>query len=111
MNEDNSIEVTETGDMVMSAGAREALTKAKAVADTAYEEWVDKTSDDRVAWQEIGYGAQPGSKLNPQNLVDFTKDNWGKVVAVATAFGIPLGVADIGAFKGVLNVMANFWPF
>jgi len=99
------------GKIDMSVSAREALTKARAVADTAYEEWMSNTHDDKTAWQEIGYGIQSESALDPSNWGDLVKTHWGKLVAVTAAFGIPLGVADVGAFKGVLGVISNFWPF
>ena len=95
----------------MSAGAREGLVKARAIADTAYEEWVDKVSIEEVAWQDVGYGKSGGSKLDPSKIVGLVQANWGKIATTAVAFGIPLGIADTGAFTGALGVLSNFWPF
>ena len=95
----------------MSTGVREALVKARAIADTAYEEWMDKVSIEEVAWQDIGYGKSSGPNLDPSKVVGLVQDNWGKIATTAGAFGIPLGIADTGAFTGALGVLSNFWPF
>lgn len=95
----------------MSAGAREALEKAQEAADDAYENWIAQVHLDGSSWAALGYDDSHGSEFDLDSLKYLIKDNWGKIAAVGAAFGIPLGVADSGAFKGILGLLGNFWPF
>ena len=41
----------------------------------------------------------------------FVKKHWKTIGMVATAFGVPVGMADPGAFVSVLGALKNMWPF
>jgi|TARA_R110000751_G_scaffold273420_1_gene374176 hypothetical protein len=87
----------------------EALKVAKAAADVEHSEWVQSRAREAAEWAELGYGKPATPKLNA--ITSLVKDNWGKIATVGAAFGLPLGVADPGAFAKVLGVLGNIWPF
>jgi hypothetical protein len=95
----------------MSTGQREAFIKAKAMTDEAYEDYRRFVDEESVKWAEVGYGDIAKGIPSISNMVNLAKDNWGKIAAVGAGFGIPVGVADPGAFKAVLGVISNLWPF
>lgn len=87
----------------------EALKSARASANLEYGLWSKKYTKEKQEWEELGYGKAAKPKID--SLVRLATNNWGKIATVGTAFGLPLGVADPGAFKTVLGVLGNFWPF
>lgn len=94
----------------MSAGVREALQQAQAQADDGYAEYRQYVDSNGAAWAELGYGVSK-KKFDPKGLVSLVKDNWGKIVVVASAFGIPLAAADTGAFKTVIDLFKGVVGF
>ena len=95
----------------MSTGQREAFVKAKAMADEAYKDYRRFVDEEGAKWTEVGYGSTAEGVPSVSNLINIMKDNWGKIAAVGAGFGIPVGVADPGAFKAVFGVLSNLWPF
>ena len=94
----------------MSEGARESLSKAKAAADTAYDEWLEKIHEDTLKCGEVGYSKVESHALSIESLKTFTTANWGKLVALGAAFGIPVAVSDTGAFGTVLSLVKTLLP-
>ncbi len=75
---------------------------AKAEADKAHALYI-KAGE---GWAVAGYGVDK-SKMNLKGLIALVKKNWKTISAVAAAFGIPIGLADSGAFSKILD----FLPF
>lgn len=48
-------------------------------------------------------------KENVKGVFKFASDNWGKIMSVATAFGVPIAAADPGAFEGVFGLVKSFF--
>ena len=94
----------------MSAGVRESLSKAKAAADKAYDEWLEKVHEDTLQWNECGYSKAESHALSIENLKTFTTANWGKIATVGAAIGIPIAVSDTGAFGTVLGLFKTLIP-
>jgi len=94
----------------MSAGVRESLSKAKAAADTAYDDWLEKVHEDTLKWSECGYNKVESHTLNIGNLKMFAKANWGKIATVGAALGIPIAVSDTGAFGTVIGLVKTLIP-
>jgi hypothetical protein len=44
-------------------------------------------------------------------LIIFTKKHWKTISLLAGAFGLPVGLADPGAFTSILGIFKNLWPF
>ena len=86
------------------------LHAARANADHMYDEWVERTGGEEDAWAVLGYGLS-ADKPGFERITSLIKDNWGKISAVAAAFGVPLAAADVGAFTGILGKFASLWPF
>ena len=89
-------------------GATEFLDH-KVKATEQYLEYIEYVKENNQAWAKAGFGNAPVTKMN--DVIELAKANWGKIITVAAAFGVPLGVADTGAFKSILGVLSNFWPF
>ena len=94
----------------MSAGVRESLSKAKSAADKAYDEWLEKVHEDTLQWNECGYSKAESHALSIESLKTFTTANWGKLVALGAAFGVPVAVSDTGAFGTVLSLVKTLLP-
>ena len=94
----------------MSAGVRESLSKAKAAADKAYDEWLEKVHEDTLQWNESGSSKVGSHNLSIESLKTFTTANWGKLVALGAAFGVPLAVSDTGAFGTVIGLVKTLLP-
>jgi hypothetical protein len=94
----------------MSAGVRESLSKAKAAADEAYDEWLEKVHEDTLKWGEFGYSNAESNIFDIENLKELAKANWGKLATVGAAFGIPIAVSDTGAFGTVLGLFKTLIP-
>jgi hypothetical protein len=94
----------------MSAGVRESLSKAKAAADEAYDEWLERVHEDTLKWSECGYGNVESHALSTESLKTFAKDNWGKLATLGAAFGVPVAVSDTGAFGTVLGLFKTLLP-
>jgi hypothetical protein len=94
----------------MSAGVRESLSKAKSAADKAYDEWLEKVHEDTLQWNESGYSKVGSHNLSIESLKTFTTANWGKLVALGAALGIPLAVSDTGAFGTVISLVKTLLP-
>ena len=90
---------------------RNDLIEAKKAADTAYTDWYSEQLSEGEEWAELGYGDIVKGIPSVLNIIRLVKDNWGKIAVVGAGFGIPVGVADPGAFKAVLGVVSNLWPF
>lgn len=90
-------------------GVGQALKTAKANADTEYAAWLEKRTKEASDWATLGYGKQAAPGVS--QIVSLVKGNWGQIATVGAAFGLPLGVADTGAFASILGVLGNFWPF
>ena len=94
----------------MSEGARESLSKAKAAADKAYDEWLERIHEDKLKWGEVGYSNIESHVLSIESLKTFTTANWGKLVTLGAALGIPLAVSDTGAFGTVIGLVKTLLP-
>jgi hypothetical protein len=94
----------------MSAGVRESLSKAKAAADQAYDEWLEKIHEDTLKWGEVGYSNTESHALSIGNLKTFATANWGKLATLGAAFGIPVAAADTGAFGTVIGLAKTLLP-
>jgi hypothetical protein len=94
----------------MSAGVRESLSKAKSAADKAYDEWLEKVHEDTLQWNECGYSKVESHALSIESLKTFTTANWGKLVALGAAFGIPVAASDTGAFGTVFGLVKTLLP-
>ena len=44
-------------------------------------------------------------------VYQFGKEHWKTVSVAAGAFGLPVGLADPGAFVTILGALSNLWPF
>lgn len=78
--------------------------------------YVDEAFEEATAHMSLlteRYNALRGKSkpVNMNAITGLVKSNWGKIATMGAAFGVPLGVADTGAFKSVLGVLSNFWPF
>ena len=94
----------------MSEGVRESLSKAKAAADKAYDEWLERIHEDTLKWGEVGYSNTESHALSIESLKTFTTANWGKLVTLGAALGIPLAVSDTGAFGTVIGLAKTLLP-
>jgi hypothetical protein len=94
----------------MSAGIRESLSKAKAAADQAYDEWVETVHEDMLKWDECGYSKVESHALSIGNLKTFATANWGKLATLGAAFGIPVAASDTGAFGTVIGLAKTLLP-
>ena len=94
----------------MSAGVRESLSKAKAAADQAYDKWLETVHEDTLQWNESGYNKVESHSLSIESLKTFTTANWGKLVTLGAAFGIPVAAADTGAFGTVIGLAKTLLP-
>jgi len=94
----------------MSEGVRESLSKAKAAADKAYDEWIERIHEDTLKWGEVGYSNVESHVFSIGNLKTLAKANWGKLVALGAAFGVPVAVSDTGAFGTVLSLVKTLLP-
>jgi len=94
----------------MSSGVRESLSKAKVAADKAYDEWLEKVHEDTLQWNESGYSKAGSHALSIESLKTFTTANWGKLIALGAAFGIPVAASDTGAFGTVFGLVKTLLP-
>jgi hypothetical protein len=94
----------------MSEGVRESLSKAKAAADKAYDEWLERIHEDTLKWGEVGYSKVESHTLSIGNLKSLAKANWGKLAALGAAFGVPIAASDTGAFGTVLGLVKTLLP-
>jgi hypothetical protein len=83
--------------------ALEAEAAAAAAADAEYLKAKAQFETIEAKYREVrGVGMSIGKAK------DFIANNKGTLIAVATAFGLPVGFADTGAFRGVLDLGSRF---
>lgn len=90
---------------------------SNALADEkAARQQVDETYDSaREVWliinEEYEVLRSQSSILSTNKAVALVKNNWGKISAVVAAAGMPVALADEGAFETVKWFMSKLWPF
>lgn len=95
----------------MTETVREELKAAQENAEEEYDLWAAKRAQESDEWAALGFGVIDAPKPTITSAIKLVKANWGKIGTLAAAFGIPIGVAEPGAFGKVFNLLSNFWPF
>ena len=89
--------------------ALRALEAEKTAADAVDVLYVDASTafnDIETKYQELR-GVLAGGKFSLSGIMDLIKNNKGKILAVATAFGVPVGFADSGAFSTITGMLGK----